>query len=177
MLNDEERKRIEEEEQLRYHTRKRLAFMDTLKKWILIILISIFILSLSLLFYTANQQFWFKKGIHISVMFEDNPQLKKWASVKYLGQRIGTVQEIQAVIDGKGTVGIETRLFILESEKGLIRIDSKVKTVTPLIGRAYIDIKPGSPLLPAVNEGETLLSQKGQNGFSLPDLILKLTGK
>jgi ABC-type transporter Mla subunit MlaD len=177
MLSEEERKRIEEEEKLRYMTRKRLAFMDTMKRGMLIILVLLLALSIASLLFTANQQFWFRKGIHISVIFDDDPQLKKWAPVKYLGQRIGTVKKIQALFDGKGPPKIEADLFILESEKGLIRTDSKAKAVKPLLGQAFIDIKPGSPLVPAVKEGDALLSPKGQNVFSIPDWLLKLTGQ
>jgi ABC-type transporter Mla subunit MlaD len=158
MLTPEERDRIVEEEALRFHTRRKLEIREMLKRSLLISLI-IVIVAGSIVFLTmAKQRCWFQKGISLSAMVDSASTLRNWASVKCLGIRVGTISRIKVNTNTEEAFPIELRLFIPSKNEATqkIKADSSVRVIDPFFGTAYLDIKPGSPNLPEIQDNDVL---------------------
>jgi len=75
-----------------------------------------------------------------------------------MGNRIGTVKKINTFTNEKGTILMEAQIFLLSTEQGLVRQDSKVRIVNPVFGRSYVEVKQGSPYTPAVMKNDIISS-------------------
>lgn len=82
------------------------------------------------------------------------------APVTLAGQRVGMVTEVEFVPLGtQGRNNLSIRLSVARSVQQYIRIDSYARIRTQgVLGDKYIDITIGSPQLPAIVPGDTIMS-------------------
>ena len=101
----------------------------------------------------------FSSRYELITLVESSSGLIEGAPVTLAGQRIGQVSEIEFIpVDRRvGGANISIRLSINEGVSDQIRRDSEASLRTQgLLGDRFVDVTPGSPRFPPLQEGDTL---------------------
>lgn len=99
----------------------------------------------------------FISKITVRSIFDDVNGLKKGNNVWFSGVKVGIVKSIRFYDKSK----VEVDLSIEEKSQPYIRKDANVKISTDgLIGNRIVVIAGGSPMVPAVEEGDMLIAKK-----------------
>jgi virulence factor Mce-like protein len=96
----------------------------------------------------------FRQHFEIKAAFKDVNDLKPSSPVRIAGVKVGEVTEVDGIAGGRGAI-VTMRLDDREID---VREDARV-AVRPRIfleGNYFLDVSPGTPSAPALEEGETI---------------------
>jgi len=141
------------------------------------LLIIIGILLLIILLFIGRGKEWFQNYVTYYTIFDEKYNLPDDAAVKLYNAEIGKVKNITLFEDK-----VKVELKILEDYKHNIKRDSVaiVRNVAYLYGPEYIAIKPGSPDIGVIPEGEEIPSEPRRsiedflNEFGMQDTAKKI---
>ncbi len=123
-------------------------------------------------FLIGNKESVFTKNVYIHTYFDDVAGLRKGASVRLSGLKIGSVSDVHLVADSSGKVEVTMR--IQKDLRQFIRLDSRASIETEgLIGSKIVSISPGSPDMEIVKDGGIIPSREP---ISLTRVIEKSQG-
>lgn len=108
----------------------------------------------------GGQKSLFNKGAAINAVFDEVNGLKSGNNVWYAGVKVGTVQNITIMKDGKVRVGMN----IEKEHLSIIKKDAKAKVGSDgFIGNKLIVVYGGSQTAAAVEDGDTLAAGMSLN--------------
>jgi phospholipid/cholesterol/gamma-HCH transport system substrate-binding protein len=114
----------------------------------------------------------FTHGFRVNAVFENSNQIKKNSFVRIAGVNVGKVTGIKRYKDTNATV-VEMEI----QDKGLpIHKDATLK-VRPRIfleGNFFVDLQPGTPASPVIDDGDTLPMTQTAAPVQLGDLLTSL---
>ena len=101
------------------------------------------------------------------------PAASAWASpVRIAGVEVGKVTTLEANGDGAATVTMELRDDALPLHRDAAL---KIRPRILLEGNYFVDIQPGSPSAPRLDDGSTVPITQTATSVSLPEILAVLT--
>jgi len=123
-------------------------------------------------FLIGNKESLFTENVYVKTYFKDVAGLRKGASVRLSGLKIGNVSDIHLVPDTTGRVEVVMR--VKKELQQFIRLDSRAYIETEgLIGSKIVSISPGSPNVEVVKNGGIIPSKEP---LSIAKVIEKTQG-
>lgn len=120
-------------------------------------------LAMMAILFIGREKSFFEKRYTLVAQFKDISGLRMGAVTQLAGLNVGYVDGVRFPKD-KASENLEVVLKISRSYKDRIRKDSKASIQTQgLLGDKYILISTGSASLPALEEGEILLTEEGSS--------------
>lgn len=127
--------------------------------------------SCALVYYVYAKRVPFVHGYRISAVVQTTNQLKKGAPVRIAGVRVGEVVGLKSGPGNRATVVMELR------DKGRpVHRDASLRIRARLFleGGYYVDLRPGSPSGPELEDGATLPVERTATPVSFPQVLAAL---
>ena len=117
--------------------------------------VAMLVLAIAAIYYIGKQKNKFGSVVRISAQFRSVAGLKTGSNVRLGGIDVGTVDDIALVTD----TTVEVEMIIQKGVERFIKRDAKASIGSEgLMGDKVIVLAPGTPMQPAVKNGDTLSS-------------------